>query len=84
VASVQHMSALNGVWVVGATRSGIERNPITGSQLYYNGGSSIWSPLGHKLVQASVVPPETLPPGLKDSSLPPSFLQKLIRFTRSD
>ena len=64
VASVQHMSALNGVWVVGATRSGIERNPITGSQLYYNGGSSIWSPLGHKLVQASVVPPETLPPGL--------------------
>lgn len=64
VASVQHMSALNGVFVVGATRSGIERNPITGSQLYYNGGSSIWSPLGHKLVQAPVVPPETLPPGL--------------------
>ncbi|MCP9832796.1 MULTISPECIES: nitrilase-related carbon-nitrogen hydrolase [unclassified Cyanobium] len=64
VASVQHMSALNGVWVVGATRSGIERNPITGSQLYYNGGSSIWSPLGRKLVQAPIVPPETLPPGL--------------------
>ncbi|WP_353617843.1 nitrilase-related carbon-nitrogen hydrolase [Synechococcus sp. CCAP 1479/9] len=64
VASVQHMSALNGVFVVGATRSGIERNPITGSRLYYNGGSSIWSPLGHKLVQAPVVPPETLPPGL--------------------
>lgn len=64
VASVQHMSALNGVWVIGATRSGIERNPINGSQLYYNGGSSIWSPQGQKLVQAQVVPPETLPPGL--------------------
>ncbi|WP_323356363.1 carbon-nitrogen hydrolase family protein [Cyanobium gracile] len=64
VASVQHMSALNGVFVVGATRSGIERNPITGSQLFYNGGSSIWSPHGRKLVQAPVVPPETLPPGL--------------------
>ncbi len=64
VASVQHMSALNGVWVVGATRSGIERNPITGSQLYYNGGSSIWSPSGRKLVQAPVVPPKVLPPGL--------------------
>lgn len=64
VASVQHMSALNGVWVVGATRSGIERNPITGSQLFYNGGSSIWSPSGRKLVQAPVVPPEVLPPGL--------------------
>ena len=64
VASVQHMSALNGVWVVGATRSGIERNPITGSQLYYNGGSSIWSPLGRKLAQAPVVPPQVLPPGL--------------------
>lgn len=64
VASVQHMSALNGVWVIGATRSGIERNPINGSRLYYNGGSSIWSPQGRKLVQAPVVPPEVLPPGL--------------------
>lgn len=64
VASVQHMSALNGVWVIGATRSGIERNPINGSQLYYNGGSSIWSPEGRKLVQAPVVPPEVLPAGL--------------------
>lgn len=64
VASVQHMSALNGLWVVGATRSGIERNPINGSRLYYNGGSSIWSPEGRKLAQAPVVPPELLPPGL--------------------
>ncbi|MEB3170624.1 MAG: carbon-nitrogen hydrolase family protein [Synechococcaceae cyanobacterium] len=64
VASVQHMSALNGVWVVGASRSGIERNPINGTQLYYNGGSSIWSPEGHKLAQAPVLPPEVLPPGL--------------------
>jgi len=64
VASVQHMSALNGAWVIGATRSGIERNPINGSELYYNGGSSIWSPQGRKLVQAPVVPPEMLPPGL--------------------
>ena len=64
VASVQHMSALNGLWVIGATRSGIERNPINGSQLYYNGGSSIWSPQGRKLVQAPVVPPVELPPGL--------------------
>jgi predicted amidohydrolase len=64
VASVQHMSALNGLWVIGATRSGIERNPINRSQLYYNGGSSIWSPQGRKLVQAPVVPPVELPPGL--------------------
>ncbi|GEP54644.1 hypothetical protein RSO01_18100 [Reyranella soli] len=64
VANVQYMSAQNGVWVVGATRSGIETNPITGGKLYYNGGSSIWSPRGVKLVQAPVVPPETLPPGL--------------------
>jgi predicted amidohydrolase len=65
VASVQHMSALNGVWVVGATRSGIERNPVNGSQLYYNGGSSIWSPQGRKLAQAPVVPPEHRPPGMR-------------------
>lgn len=64
VSNVQYMSAQNGVWVVGATRSGIETNPITGGKLYYNGGSSIWSPEGRKLVQAPVVPPEVLPPGL--------------------
>ena len=64
VANVQYMSAQNGVWVIGATRSGIETNPITGGKLYYNGGSSIWSPAGQKLVQAPVVPPEVLPPGL--------------------
>jgi predicted amidohydrolase len=58
------MSAQNGVWVVAATRSGIETNPITGGKLYYNGGSSIWSPDGHKLTQAPVVPPEELAPGL--------------------
>lgn len=64
VANVQYMSAQNGVWVIGATRSGIETNPITGGKLYYNGGSSIWSPAGRKLVQAPVVPPQVLPPGL--------------------
>ncbi|OWY59195.1 carbon-nitrogen hydrolase, partial [cyanobacterium TDX16] len=64
VANVQYMSAQNGVWVVGATRSGVETNPVTGGKLYYNGGSSIWSPKGEKLVQAPVVPPETLTPGL--------------------
>lgn len=64
VSNVQYMSAQNGVWVVGATRTGVETNPITGGKLYYNGGSSIWSPKGEKLVQAPVVAPETLPPGL--------------------
>lgn len=56
VSNVQYMSAQNGVWVVGATRSGVETNPVTGGKLYYNGGSSIWSPQGEKLVQAPVVP----------------------------
>jgi predicted amidohydrolase len=64
VANVQYMSAQNGVFVIGATRSGIETNPITGGKLYYNGGSSIWSPEGRKLAQAPVVPPEDLAPGL--------------------
>lgn len=52
VAHVQHMSAFNGLWVICATRSGIETNPITKGQLYYNGGSSIWSPTGHKIAQS--------------------------------
>lgn len=65
VANVQFISAQNGVFVIGATRSGIETNPVTGGKLYYNGGSSIWSPQGHRLVQAPVAPPEELPPGLR-------------------
>lgn len=64
VSHVQHMSALNGVWVICATRSGIETNPITKGQLYYNGGSSIWNPFGEKIKQAPVVPPINISPGL--------------------
>lgn len=64
VAHVQHLSALNGVWVICATRSGIETNPMTKNQLYYNGGSSIWAPSGHKVAQAPVIPPVELTPGL--------------------
>lgn len=64
VSHVQHISALNGVWAVCATRSGIETNPITKKQLYYNGGSSIWNPKGQKIVQSPVVAPLELPMGL--------------------
>ncbi len=63
VATVQHIAALNGVWLVAATRDGIEKNPQTGQTLYYNGGSSIWDPSGNKIAQAPVVPPEVLSPG---------------------
>lgn len=64
VSHVQHLSALNGVWAICATRSGIETNPNTNQQLYYNGGSSIWNPQGNKLTQAPVVQPIELPFGL--------------------
>lgn len=64
VAHVQHMSAFNGVWVICATRSGIETNPITKGQLYYNGGSSVWAPSGHKVAQSPVLSPLALEPGL--------------------
>ncbi len=63
VATVQHIAAFNGTWLVAATRDGIERNPLTGQTLYYNGGSSIWDPSGNKVAQAPVVPPEVLSPG---------------------
>ena len=64
VASVQHLSADTGAWVVAATRNGIETNPITKQQLYYNGGSSIWDPMGNKVAQLPVVKPETLSSGV--------------------
>ncbi len=63
VATVQHIAAFNGVWLVAATRDGIEKNPLTGQTLYYNGGSSIWDPSGNKVAQAPVVLPEVLSPG---------------------
>lgn len=64
VSHVQHMSALNGTWTICATRSGIETNPITKGQLYYNGGSSIWSPTGHNIAQSPIATPLELPAGL--------------------
>lgn len=64
VANVQYLSRHTGAWVVAATRSGIETNPKTGQKLYYNGGSSLWSPSGNKIAQADVVAPENLPPGV--------------------
>ncbi|MCP0913431.1 MULTISPECIES: carbon-nitrogen hydrolase family protein [Legionella] len=64
IASVQHLSADTGAWVVAATRNGIETNPITKQQLYYNGGSSIWDPLGNKVAQLPVLPPQVLPSGV--------------------
>jgi predicted amidohydrolase len=64
VANLQYLSFHSGAFVVGATRNGIEENPITRQKLYYNGGSSIWDPNGRKLAQAPVVPPEVLPSGV--------------------
>ena len=64
VANVQYLSAHSGAWVVASTRNGIEENPITKQRLYYNGGSSIWSPLSKNIAQAPVLPPEVLPSGV--------------------
>jgi len=69
IASVQHLSADSGAWVVAATRNGVETNPITRQQLYYNGGSSIWDPLGNKIAQSPVPPPEVLPSGVHGVAL---------------
>src|SRR6516165_8948420 len=64
VANLQYLAFHTGAFVVGATRNGIEENPITKQKLYYNGGSSIWAPDGTKLAQAAVAPPEVLAPGV--------------------
>jgi predicted amidohydrolase len=64
VAGVQYLSFINGAWVVAATRSGIETNPLTQQKLYYNGGSSIWDPYGNKIAQAEVVRPVELKSGV--------------------
>lgn len=64
IASVQHLSADSGAWVIAATRNGIETNPMTKQQLYYNGGSSIWDPLGNKIAQLPVIKPKILPSGV--------------------
>lgn len=63
IANVQYLAAHNGAWVVATTRNGIETNPLTKQQLYYNGGSSIWNPRGEIIAQAPVTPPEIIPSG---------------------
>jgi predicted amidohydrolase len=64
VANVQYMSAFSGAWVIASTRTGIEKNPITGQRLYYNGGSSIWNPRSENIAQLPVAPPQVLPSGV--------------------
>lgn len=64
VANVQYLSAISGAWVVASTRNGIEENPITKQQLYYNGGSSIWSSESKRIGQLPLAPPEVLPSGV--------------------
>ncbi len=64
IAGVQHLAADTGAWVIASTRNGIETNPITKQQLYYNGGSSIWNPLGNKVAQLPVLKPQVFPSGV--------------------
>lgn len=64
VANVQYLAKHSGAWVIAATRNGIETNPLTKQQLYYNGGSSIWAPSGDKVAQGDVLPPVKLEPGV--------------------
>ena len=66
IANVQHLAAFSGAWVVAATRNGIEINPQTNAKLYYNGGSSIWDPLGHNINQAPVTAPIIEAPGVNN------------------
>lgn len=69
VANVQYLARHTGAWVVAATRNGVETNPQTGQQLYYNGGSSLWAPTGDKIAQADVVRPENLSSGVHGVAL---------------
>ena len=64
IANVQYLSFHSGAFVVAATRTGIEENPVTKEKVYYNGGSSVWDPTGRRIAQAPVVPPEMLSPGV--------------------
>lgn len=66
IANVQHLAAFSAAWVIAATRNGIEVNPQTNEKLYYNGGSSIWDPFGHKINQAPVTPPRIEIPGINN------------------
>ena len=62
VANVQYLSAVSGAWVVASTRNGIEENPLTKQRLYYNGGSSIWTPDSRNIGQLPVIPPRCCRP----------------------
>ena len=91
IANVQHLAAFSGTWVVAATRNGIEINPQTKEKLYYNGGSSIWDPLGHNINQAPVVAPNIEGAGVNNiiiSDINPSdsipIKTKLIQLRRPD
>lgn len=63
IANVATLSGWIGTYIVGSSRTGIEKNPITNRSTYYVGGASIWSPTGKNLAQAQASSLENPLPG---------------------
>ncbi len=56
IANITSLSSWVGTYVVATTRTDNETNPATGVTTHYDGGASIWDPLGDNLAQAPVSP----------------------------
>lgn len=56
IANIATLPGWVGVYLVATTRTDNETNPETGITTHYDGGASIWDPLGKNLAQAPVSP----------------------------
>lgn len=54
ISDVQQQAVMNGLYVVAANRSNVEKNEALGIGVHYLGGASVWGPNGKNLAQAPV------------------------------
>ncbi|OGT47151.1 MAG: hypothetical protein A3E83_05185 [Gammaproteobacteria bacterium RIFCSPHIGHO2_12_FULL_41_20] len=53
IANIATFSGWMGTYIIGSSRTGLEKNPLTGAITHYVGGASIWDPDGKNLAQAA-------------------------------
>lgn len=58
IANIATLSGWMGLYIVATTRTDSETNPANGILTHYDGGASIWNPLGKNLAQAPISTPQ--------------------------
>ena len=80
IANIASLPGWMGVYVVATTRTDSETNPDNGITTHYDGGASIWDPMGKNLAQAPVSSPNNpAPPLTIFADIDPKLYQNAVK-----